>query len=54
MEFVDWSKGCVYLGSYVNIVSVYPEYEVLQSDHDPVASTAAISPRTNSAQPPFL
>ena len=54
MEFVDWSKGCVYLGSYVNIVSVYPEYEVLQSDHDPVASTAAISPRTNSARPSFL
>ena len=49
MEFVDWSKGCVYLGSYVNIISVYPEYEVLQSDHDPVASTAAISRRLSVA-----
>ena len=54
MEFFDWSKGCVYLGSYVNIVPVFPEYDVLQSHSDPVASVAAISPGTNSARPPFL
>ena len=54
MEFFDWSKGYVYLGSYVNIVSVYPEYDVLQSDCDPVDSMATISPGRNSARPPFL
>ena len=54
MEFFDLSKGYVYLGSYVDIVPVYSEYDVLQSHSDPVASMAAISPGTNSARPPFL
>ena len=44
MELLDWSKGCVYLKSYVDIVPVYTEYDVLQSHRDPVDGMAAISP----------
>ena len=46
MELLDWSKGCVYLGSYVDIVPVYTEYEVLQSHRVPVAGIVVISPGT--------
>ena len=46
MEFFDWSKGYVYPGSYVNIVPVYPEYDVLQSHRGPVDNNPAISPES--------
>ena len=46
MELLDWSNGCVYLGSNVDIVSVYTEYDVLQSHRVPVDSIAAISPES--------
>ena len=54
MKFFDWSKGYVYLGSYVDIVPVYTEYDVLQSHCVPVDSIDAISPGIKSARPPFL
>ena len=54
MEFVDWSKGCVYLGSYVDIVLMCTECDVLQSHRVPVASIVAISPWNKRARPPLL
>ena len=54
MELLDWSKGCVYLGSYVDIVLMYTECDVLQSHRVPVASIVAISPWNKRARPPLL
>ena len=53
MEFFDWSKGCVYLRSYVDIVPVYTEYDVLQSHHVPIDRNAAVSPESESVEVAF-
>ena len=47
MDFFDWSKGCVYLVSYVDIVSVYTEGGVLQSYCFPVERKATVSPENH-------
>ena len=52
MQFFNWSKGCLYLRSYVNIVPVDPENDVLQSHRGPVDSNPAISPEVRVVAPP--
>ena len=53
MEFFDWSKGCIYLGSYVDMVPVDTEYDVLQSHRVPVNRNAAVSPESESVEVVF-
>ena len=54
MEFFDWSIGYVYLGSYVNIVLMCSECDVMQSHRVPVASLVYISPWINRAGLPLM
>ena len=54
MELSDWSKGCVYLGSYVDIVLMCSECDVLQSHRVPVATIVSISPWNKRARPTLL
>ena len=53
MEFFDWSKGYVYLGSYIDIVPMYTGYDVVYAHRFPVHSIAGISPGSVSGPAPF-
>ena len=53
MELLDWSNGCVCLGSYEDIIPMYPGYEVVHTHRFPVHSIAAISPGSVSGPAPF-
>ena len=53
MDFFDWSKGCIYLRSYVDIVSTYTGCDVLEFRRIPVDSFVAITPESESGPASF-
>ena len=54
MELLDWSDGCVCLGRYVDIIPIYPGYNLLHAHRFPVHSIAAIRLGNLSGPAPFF
>ena len=50
MVLLDWSKGYVYVRSYIDIVLKYPEHVLLSSRRGPVRGIPGASPGIESVQ----